>query len=186
MTILVLGLILWTAAHVYKRLAPEGRARLTEKMGEGAKGIFALLIIASVVLMVIGYKSAEGPVWWGRNAALVGINNLLMLLAVYLFAASGAKTRITKIIKNPQLTAFKVWCFAHLLVNGDLPSFILFGGLMAWAVWEVILLKRAGVTPEPKDDYPPKKEITAIVMTLIVYAVIAFVHQWLGYPPFGA
>ena len=186
MTLLILGLALWTAAHVYKRLAPEGRARLSEKMGEGSKGVFAVLILLSVVLMVIGYKTADGPVWWGRNAALVGINNLLMLLAVYLFAASGARTRITRVIKNPQLTGFKTWCLAHLLVNGDLASFILFGGLMGWAVWEVILLKRAGVTPELREAYPAKKEISAIVMTAIVFAVVAFVHNWLGYPPFGA
>ena len=186
MTLLILGLALWTAAHVYKRLAPEGRARLTEKMGEGSKGIFAVLILLSVVLMVIGYKNADGPVWWGRNAALVGINNLLMLFSVYLFAASGAKTRITRVIKNPQLTGFKVWCAAHLLVNGDLPSFVLFGGLLGWAVWEVILLKRAGVVPEPKDDYPMKKEISALVATVVVFAVIAGVHIWLGYNPFGA
>jgi uncharacterized membrane protein len=186
MTLLILGLVLWTAAHVYKRLSPGGRAALTDKMGEGSKGVFAVLIIVSVVLMTLGYKAADGPVWWGRNAALVGINNLLMVFAIYLFAASGAKTRITKAIKNPQLTGFKIWCVAHLLVNGDLASFVLFGGLLAWAVWEVILLKRAGVVPELKDDYPTKKEITAVVMTVIVFAVVAGIHIWTGYSPFGA
>lgn len=186
MTLLILGLALWTATHVFKRLSPGGRAAMTEKMGEGSKGIIAVLIVISIVLMTLGYKAAEGPVWWGRNAALVGINNLLMLFAIYLFAASGAKTRITKTIKNPQLTAFKIWCFAHLLVNGDLASFVLFGGLLAWAVWEVILLKRAGVVPEVKEDYPANKEIKAIVISVVVFAVVAGIHMWLGYSPFGA
>lgn len=186
MTLLILGLALWVGAHVFKRLAPEKRAAMTDRMGEGSKGVFAVLILLSVVLMVIGYKNADGPFWWGRNAALVGINNLLMLFSVYLFAASGAKTRITKVIKNPQLTGFKVWCLAHLLVNGDLSSFVLFGGLLAWAVWEVILLKRAGVVPEPKEDYPMNKEISALVATVVVFAAIAGVHIWLGYNPFGA
>lgn len=187
MTLLVLGLLLWTAAHLFKRLAPGARAALTDRMGNGARGIVALLILASVVLMTLGYKSAEGPVWWGRSAATVGINNILMLLAVYLFAASGSKTWITSKIRNPQLTAFKLWCAAHLLVNGDLPSLVLFGGLLAWAVVEVILLKRAGVMPEPpRDSYPARKEITAIVATVVVFAIIAGVHAWLGYSPFGA
>ena len=186
MIVLILGLALWTATHVFKRLSPDGRAAMTEKMGEGSKGIFAVLIVLSIVLMTLGYKAADGPVWWGRSAALVGINNLLMLFAIYLFAASGAKTRITKFIKNPQLTAVKVWCVAHLLVNGDLASFVLFGGLLAWAVWEVILLKRAGVVPEVKEDYPAKKEISAIVATVIVFAVVAGIHTWIGYSPFGA
>ncbi|MCV6591959.1 MAG: NnrU family protein [Silicimonas sp.] len=186
MTLLIAGLALWIAAHVFKRLAPEARAGLTEKMGEGSKGLIAALILLSVILMVFGYKAADGAFWWGRSAPLVGINNLLMLLSVYLFAASGAKTRITRVIKNPQLTAFKAWALAHLLVNGDLPSFILFGGLLGWAVWEVILLKRAGVTPEPAPDVPMKKEITTAIAALVVYVIIGLIHQWLGYPPFGA
>lgn len=186
MILLILGLLLWTGAHVFKRLAPNARTGLSNRMGEASKGLFAVLIILSIVLMTLGYKSAEGPVWWGRNAALVGINNLLMLLSIYLFASSGAKTWITSKVKNPQLTAFKIWCVAHLLVNGDLASFVLFGGLLAWAVWQVIILKRAGVTPEPKTDFPPKKEITAIVISLVVYGVVAGIHAWLGYNPFGA
>ena len=72
-------------------------------------------------------------------------------------------------------------------MNGDLPSLVLFGGLLAWAVIEVIVLKRAGVEPDPpKDHYPVKKEVTAIVATLVVFSVIAGIHAWLGYAPFGA
>jgi len=187
MMLLILGLFFWTFAHVFKRLAPARRAEVTQEIGEGSKGLFAILIVGSIILMIVGYRTAEGPVWWGRSGALVGINNLLMLLAVYLFAASGSKTWITSKIKNPQLTAFKAWCVAHLLVNGDLVSFILFGGLLAWAVWQVILLKRAGVAPEaPKTEYPKDKEFKAVVATIIVFAVIAGVHAWLGYNPFGA
>ena len=186
MTILILGLLLWTAAHFFKRVTPDARAWLTDRFGNGSNGIVALVILASVVLMVIGYKQADGPIWWGRNAALVGINNLLMLLAVYHFAASGTGTRITKFVKNPQLTGFKIWCAAHLLVNGDLPSFVLFGGLLAWAVAEVILLKRAGVVPEPKEDYPMASEVKAVVATVVVFAIVAGIHTWLGYPTFGA
>ena len=184
---LVLGILLWSWAHLYKRVAPEARARLTEKIGPASKGIFALVIILSIALMVFGYKVAYGPVWWGRSAATVGINNLLMLLAIYLFAASGSKTWITSIIKNPQLTAFKLWCVAHLLVNGDLPSVVLFGGLLAWAVVQVIVLKRTTDGPEPaKDHYPKDKEIKALVATVVVFAVVAGVHTWLGYFPFGS
>ena len=186
MTLLILGLLLWTAAHFLKRLAPNARASLSDRFGEGSKGIMAVLILASVVLMVIGYKQADGPIWWGRSPALVGINNLLMLLAIYLFAASGKRTKVTKWVKNPQLTGFKLWCVAHLLVNGDLASFVLFGGLLAWAVAEVIILKRAGVTPEPKVDYPMDSEIKAVVATVVVLAIVAGIHTWLGYPTFGA
>lgn len=186
MTLLILGVLLWWVAHLTKRLAPAFRASLQERMGDGSKGLFAVLILLSVVLMTLGYQNYTGSFYWGRNAALVGINNLLMLLAVYLFAASGAKTRITRYIRHPQLTAFKAWALSHLLVNGDTASFILFGGLLAWAVVEVIVINRQTERPAPADVYPVRKEVTAVIATLVVFGLISAVHIWLGYNPFGA
>lgn len=183
---LVLGLALWSVAHLFKRVAPVQRNALTDKMGDRARGLFAGAILFSIVLMVIGYRAVEGPFWWGRHPATVGINNLLMLLAVYLFAASGLKTRITRWVRHPQLTAVKLWCVAHLLVNGDLASFVLFGGILAWAVAEVIIINRTSepATEEP-GAYPPKAELRAVIGTVVVFAVISVIHIWLGYWPFG-
>jgi len=56
--ILILGVALWSGAHLFKRLAPERRAA----MGDAAKGPVALALVLSIVLMVIGYRWAE-PVW---------------------------------------------------------------------------------------------------------------------------
>ncbi|RPE67300.1 NnrU protein [Pacificibacter maritimus] len=181
MILIILGVVLWTGAHVFNRIAPDVRADL----GEKGRILVAALSFIAIVLMVIGYKTADGPVYWGRVPALVGINNLLMLFAIYLFAASGMKTWITSKIKNPQLTAVKVWALAHLLVNGDLASFLLFGGLLAWAVWSVILIKRAGVTPEPYVPVGAKKEVMAVIGALIVTVVIMGLHAALGATPWG-
>lgn len=186
MTVLILGVLLWWGAHLLKRLAPGVRGGLQDKMGDASRGLFAALILGSVVLMVIGYRSFTGEVYWTRNAALVGVNNLLMVFAVYLFAASGLRTRITGIIRHPQLTAFKAWAISHLLVNGDTASFILFGGLLAWAVVSVIVINRQTERPAPPESYPADKEIKAVVGTVIVFALVAGVHIWLGYNPFGA
>ena len=178
---LVLGVLLWSGAHLFKRVAPDARA----KLGDKGKGPVALLLLVSVGVMVIGYRSADGAFFWGRNPALTGINNLLMLFSIYLFAADGMKTRITRVIRNPQLTAFKVWAVAHLLVNGDVPSFVLFGGLLIWAVAEVIVLKRVGPVWVKPEVAPAKKEIMAVVGALLVFGLIAGIHIWLGYNPFG-
>ncbi|MGL5009563.1 MAG: NnrU family protein, partial [Paracoccaceae bacterium] len=129
MTLLILGLALWWSAHLFKRIAPTPRARL----GDRGKGPVALALLAAVVLMVIGYRGAEMIVLWTPPAFLTHVNNLLMVLAFYLFAAAGSKTWITTKIRHPQLTGFKTWAVAHLLVNGDLASVVLFGGLLAWA-----------------------------------------------------
>ncbi|TNF58168.1 MAG: hypothetical protein EP307_12635 [Rhodobacteraceae bacterium] len=179
--LLLAGLALWTGAHVFKRVAPERRAGL----GDAFKGVVAVAVVASIVLMVMGYGRADGAFFWGRNAALTGINNLLMLFAVYLYAASGMKTAITRRIRHPQLTAVKVWALAHILVNGDMASFVLFGGLLAWAVWEVILINRQTDWTPPAGPVDTRKEIMAVVGTLVVYGGIAWLHAWLGYPVFG-
>jgi len=180
--ILILGVALWSGVHLFKRVAPERRAAL----GDKAKGPIAILIVLSIVLMVIGYRGTEGGFLWGRSTALVGINNLLMLLAVYLFSVGRMGVAVSRYIRHPQLTGVKAWSLAHLVVNGDLASFILFGGLLAWAVAEVVLINRAEgrdwVRPEPA---PLKTEVIGVVSTLVAFAIFGFVHGWLGYPAFG-
>ena len=181
MTLIVLGLALWWTAHLWKRLAPGSRA----SMGDKGKGLVTVGVLAGVVLMVVGYRGVEHIDLWYPPAFLTHLNNLLMLFAVYLYAASGMKTRITRVIRHPQLTAVKTWAVAHLLVNGDLASVILFGGLLAWAVVEVILINKAvprGPLPEPASA---GKEVGAVLGAVVVLVAIMLVHNWLGVPPWG-
>ena len=181
MLLLVVGVLLWSFAHLFKRLAPGPRA----KMGEKGQGLVALSLLVAIVLMVIGYRMADGAVFWGRHPVTVGLNNLLTLLAVYLFAASGMKTWITSKIRHPQLSAMKAWAVAHLLVNGDVESFILFGGLLAWAVVEVILINRQTEDTRPTGPFEARKEIIAAGASLVVFGLISWAHYWFGYPAFG-
>lgn len=181
MVLLILGVALWWAAHLFKWLAPERRAA----MGDKGKGLVALALILSVVLMVMGYQRAEGPVWWGPSPALVGINNLLILIAFYLYAADGMGTRVTAWVRHPQLTGFSLWALAHLLANGDLPSFILFGGLLAWALVEIPVLNRAGAWKRRTGPFPARKEIMAAAGAVVVMLVVGLIHGWVGPWPFG-
>lgn len=181
MLLLILGVVLWSGVHLWKRLAPAHRASL----GNKGKMVVAVGSFIALVLMIVGYRGAEGTIFWGRSPAMTGINNLLMVLAFYVFATSAAKTKLTKFIRHPQLTAVKIWAVAHLLVNGDTPGFVLFGGLLAWAVVEVILINRAEGPRGPYHAVPVKKEITAVIVTVVVVAVVSAIHIALGYNPFG-
>ncbi|RYH04553.1 hypothetical protein EU805_04130 [Salipiger sp. IMCC34102] len=181
MILLLLGLALWSGVHLWKRVAPAHRARF----GDRGKLVVAIGSVLGIVLMVLGYRAAEGAVYWGRTPAMTGINNLLVLLAFYLFAASGKKTRVTRWIRHPQLTGVRVWAVAHLLVNGDVPSFVLFGGLLIWALAEIALINRAEGARGAYHAPPIKSEWIAIAATLVLYIVVAGIHAWLGYNPFG-
>ena len=181
MTLLIAGILLWWAAHLFKRLAPARRAA----MGDPGKGVIAGVLVLSVVLMVIGYRGAEFVAVWTPPAFLTHVNNLLMILAFYLYAASGAKTWVARKFRHPQLGGFKVWAFAHLLVNGDLASILLFGSMLAWAVVEVIVINRAVPVWTPPPKGPLRKEFTTVAATLVVAGVVMVIHNWLGVQPWG-
>ena len=178
--VLILGLAIWIGAHLWKRAAPASRARF----GEPGKGIVAALLVVSILLMWWGYGRADGPVFWGRASWSVGINNLLTLVAVWLFVASNAGGRIATRMRNPQLTAVKVWAVAHLLVNGSAKAFVLFGGLLAWAVVEVIVLKRTEAW-EPRAPGPWSRDFAAAAIALVFWGVIAWIHTLFGKMPVG-
>lgn len=178
---LILGLLLWAGAHLFKRIAPGARAA----MGDAGKGAVAVVSLAGIVLMVIGYRMAEGAFLWGRTPMLTGLNNLLMLVSVYFFAASGMRTGLARRMRHPMLAGVMLWAVAHLLVNGDVPSLVLFGGLLLWAAVEMAVINRAAPGWTPPEPAPKRKEAMALAGTVAVFAVIAAVHAWLGYPVFG-
>lgn len=186
MIILFAGLALWVGAHVFKRVAPERRAAL----GDRGKGLVALLIVASVVLMVLGYRAADGTFFWGRSGALTGINNLLMLLAFYVYSSGAAppgrpRNWLGTKLRHPQLLGFSLWSVAHLLVNGDTPSFVLFGGLLVWALAEIVMINRAEPVWEPPVWGGAKSEIRVGVIGVVILAIVMAIHNWLGVQPWG-
>ena len=185
---LVLGVLLWSGVHLFKRLAPAVRAR----MGNAAKAVFALLLVASVVLMVIGYREADGamygPAFWGLSPAMVGVNNLLMLVAFYIYAVGGPKgprVWIGTKLRHPQLIGFSLWAVAHLLVNGDVPSIVLFGGLLVWAQVEILLINAQDGPWTPPPRAGMRQEFTYVLAAVVVVVVVMLIHNWLGVRPWG-
>lgn len=183
MTLLILGLILWTLAHYFKRLAPDMRVR----MGNAGKGIIAVLILASLALMILGYRGADFVPVWQPPSFMIHLNNLLMILAFWVYgssAAKGAKAWPANKTRHPQLLAVKIWAIAHLLVNGDLASIILFGGLLVWAGISVALINRAEPGWTPPAAAGSTTYIRLAVITIVIVAIVSAVHIWLGVWPF--
>ena len=183
-----LGVIVWSVVHAMPALAPGLKAGLAGSLGEVPYKIaFALAIAGSIVLMVIGWRSATAdivyePPAWGRHPAM-----LLMLFAFLLFAFSHGKSNMKRFIRHPQLTAVAVWALAHLLANGDSRSVVLFGVLGLWALVEMVLLNRrdgAPVLPAPR---PWSAEVKPVIIGVVLYAVFILAHPYLfGVSPIGA
>jgi uncharacterized membrane protein len=180
MILLVLGVVLWTIAHLFKRLRPAQRAA----MGDKGKGLATVGILAGLVLMIVGYRGAEFINVWYPPAFMVHLNNLLMLVGLYIFFAGGAKVWLGRKIRHAQLTGVKTWAIAHLLVNGDLASILLFGGMLVWAVLSVILINKADRAWTPAAPQGALREVIYGVGVLVAFGVITMIHVWLGVSPF--
>lgn len=182
MTMLVLGVAIWACSHLMKRVTPGLRASLGDA---GGKGVVTVLSFLSLYLMIAGYRAAEVVVLWSPPAFLTHVNNLLMLVAVLLLNLKANRGVMRSWMRHPMLTAVKTWAVAHLLVNGDLASVILFGGLLAWAVADVVMINRM----EPAWARPPKGPVRNDLIygaaSLGLFGALAWVHAWLGHWPFG-
>lgn len=178
--ILILGVALWWAAHLFKRMAPERRAA----MGDAGKGVVAVALVISIVLMVIGFRMAEVIPIWSPPAFMVHINNLLVLIAIWMMSPAGTKGRILNKVRHPMLGGFRAWAIAHLLVNGDLASIILFGGLFVWGIVAMVAINRAEPDWTPGEPGTLAKDGMFLVGSLVLMAVIGYIHGWLGYWPF--
>ncbi len=180
MTSLILGLVLWTAGHFFKRVMPEARAR----MGDKGKGVIAVILVLGIYLMVSGYRSAEFVEVWTPPSWGIHVTDLFMVFAVVLFGVGNSKSRLRGKIRHPMLAGVRVWAGAHLLVNGDLASVVLFGGLFVWALAEVVVLNRAEPDWKPYSQGTMAGDIRLAIISIVVFAAIAGVHYWLGYPVF--
>lgn len=182
MTILIAGLALWYAGHFWKRLLPAQHAAL----GSKAKGLSALIIIAGVVLMVIGYKTWESFDLTTYPPFLKHINNLAILVAIYFMSPGPSKGAIFYRMRHPMLTGMILWAGAHALVNPDTASYTLFGGLAFWAALEIRVINMMDPNWTPPAKGSLAKDATFLVASVILLAVIGYIHGLIGPAPFGA
>jgi uncharacterized membrane protein len=177
MVTLTAGILLWAFVHLVPGPGQTIRQKIIAAIGEKPyKGVFSFALLVSLALMIFGWRSAAPePVYlppaWGGPVAV-----LLMPVAIFLFAASRARTRVKRLIRHPQLSGVVAWSVAHLLANGDNRSLLLFGGLGVWALLEMAVINsREG--PWTKPVVPPfANEIRLMVIAIVVFAVLVYLH----------
>lgn len=177
---LIAGLIVFLGIHTVTTLRGV-RGALIGRLGEGPyKGLFSLLSAVGLVLIVWGfgrYRSAGTIAIWAPPGWLHQVTLVLMWPAFVALAAAYAPVgRIKSTLRHPMLVGVKLWALAHLLVNGDLGSILLFGGLLAWAGWDRASLKRRGDAGAPPVAGPTMGDAIALVIGSAAYAAMWWLH----------
>ena len=188
---MILGLLIFFGIHLMPT-QPDIRNGLIERFGAGPYKIaFSVISLVGFVLIVVGYGklqvlAGKNPQIWVPPLWLSHIALLLMLFSMVLLVAAYVPSSIKRIAKHPMLLAIKFWALAHLLVNGDLASMVLFSSFLAYAVFVRISVKRR----EPVKDAATGGsgvvgDVVVIVVGVAAYvAIVFYLHERLiGIPP---
>jgi uncharacterized membrane protein len=195
LAVMVAGILLFVGGHAFVTMR-KVRAGVIARWGEGPYKIaFSLIAALGIVLMAYGFARYRATGWidvwyppaWTRHVAVA-----LMLPAVILLFAAYLPGRIKATLKHPMLAAVKLWAVAHLIANGDLGSIILFGSLLAWAVFDRIMVKQreaAGELARGPVTGPgrPRNDAIAVGLGVLAYFALGFFFHPLviGIPVFS-
>jgi uncharacterized membrane protein len=181
MTLLILGLALFLGIHTFTTMRG-ARAAVIGRLGEGGyKGLYSLLAAVGLVLIVIGFgryrSSGYIQVWDPPRSFFHPISLFLLWFAFVSLTAAYAPTgRIKSLLRHPMLVGIKAWALSHLLVNGDLGSMLLFGGLLAWAVYDRIAVKRRGDPGAPAAGWS-LNDLLVVLIGTGAYIAMFWLHD---------
>ena len=133
MTLIFLGLALWWFLHFMPALKLRFRSTLIKTLGPNFyAGGFALGLVGSIILMVMGWRSAGQSIVYALPQWTALPGTLFVLAGVTLFGFGfdkNMKTNLKRFVRHLQLTGMLLWTAGHLMLNGDNRSLVLFGGL---------------------------------------------------------
>lgn len=157
MTVLLAAAVGFVLLHLLVS-GTQVRDALTGAIGQGPyMGLFSLASLALIVAVSWGFGIARtdpaNTVYWSAAPAMKIVQLGLMLVAMLLIVPGlttpnptsvrqeGALEKpdvvqgMLRITRHPFLWGVAIWAFGHLLVNGDIASFILFGSMLALALF---------------------------------------------------
>ena len=181
MELLIAGLVVWTVVHLIPAAGLGVKASLIRRVGPNAyKGLFSLVIVLSLLMIVFGWRSSQPSQLYVPPQGVQPLASVLMLVAMFLFVASNLKTRLKRIIRHPQMLSVIIWSAAHLIVNGEDRSLILFGGLGLWAALEIVFInKRDGQWVKPAAPSWSQEAVLALV-GLVAFIATLYLHPYLS------
>jgi uncharacterized membrane protein len=190
LAILVLGLVVFLAPHTLTAFRA-ARQDIVDRVGLSTyKAVYSLVSLVGILLIAYGFGHYRATGWidiwsppvWTRHLAA-----LLLWPAIVLVVAAYSPGRIKTALKHPFLVGVKLWAVAHLIANCDLGSIMLFGAILAWAVFDRISLKRRtdpGAPPIAVGGM--QNDVIAVAAGTVVYILLAlYFHPYvIGVPVF--
>lgn len=225
----MLNLVLASACFLALHFAVSGtrlRDTLVARLGAGLyRGLFALASLIGLAWMIYAYRHAPAvPTWglwlglrWGAYV-LVFVGFLLAVIGLTtpsptavgqeatLAKGADAARGVVRITRHPFLWGVALWSLAHLLVNGDLASLILFGTLLVLALggpasidakrrrssgeqWASFaratsVVPFAAIAAGRNQLAPALAEIGVVrgLIAILAYGLAFYLHGWLGPP----
>lgn len=181
MGIFILGLIIFFATHMWTAAARGPREKLVATLGAaGYRGLYSIAAAAGFALIIIGWRSADtsalySPPSWARH-----ITYFLMLLSlIAITAAYLPKGRIAAALKHPMLAGVKLWALAHLLVNGEVRSVLLFGAFLAYGIFDRVAVKRRGA-PVAAGESLVNDVVVVIVGAALWAGIFFYAHRYIA------
>lgn len=160
MTMLIAAAAFFVLLHLLISGTPV-RDTITGRIGEGPyMGLFSLASVAGIAWLVVAFGQARmtagNDVLWSVTPLTRWIQLLLQLLAMLLVVPGLTTPNPTsvrqegtlqkpdvvkgmlRITRHPFLWGVAIWAGGHLLVNGDAAGIILFGSLLALALFGTV------------------------------------------------
>lgn len=184
MILLTAGVLLFTGTHLFMGLAPGKVSAARLNWGEGAtKGLITVFTLAGMALIVLGWR-ASGSAWvYTMPSGVRGFASVLLILAIYLLVVSSRPSAVKRLVRHPQLSGVLLWSIAHLLLNGDSRSMILFGGLALWSILEILVINHRDGSREPAPAASIGAELVTVAIAAVVLAILVGAHPWLAGVP---
>jgi uncharacterized membrane protein len=185
MTALIAGLVLFLGIHSVRIVADDFRTARVAQWGIGPwKLLYTLVSFAGLGLIIWGYSQAraEPVVVWNPPRGMNHLAALLMIPSFVLVVAGNLPgTKLKAALGHPMVIGVKLWAFAHLLANGMLADVVLFGAFLAWAVVDLVSLRRRD-RAEGKSYAGGSlaRDALAVAIGLVAWVVFGFwLHGWL-------
>jgi uncharacterized membrane protein len=216
------------ATH-YGISSTELRPWLVARIGERAYlGVYSVIAFGAIGWVISAFVRAPYIELWPTGAWSAGVALLVMPFAL-LLAVSGVSTPnptavgappetleqvkavrgILRVTRHPLMWGIALWALVHLVANGDLASFVMFGVLAALALVGTLMIDRKyaarrGAEWQRFVGASSNLPLAAIVqgrqslmlaeigwarvaVALLLYAVLLALHPWLfGVSPFAA